>query len=114
MKPLAPTLKEKKRYIGFEVITDKAIKPSSLEKAAKRALFNYLGDLGMAKSGAFIISNLTKKNKLVVRTELHYVNEIKAAMILANRVDNSRVIFKSVATSGCLNKVNNKLYGDAS
>ena len=46
MKPLLPSLKERKRYLAFEVMADKAISFKVVAKAVWNGVLSFLGTKG--------------------------------------------------------------------
>ena len=47
LKPLLPSLKEKKRYITFEVLSDKEISQEEAYRSIEHNGREYLGSLGL-------------------------------------------------------------------
>jgi len=112
MKPLLPTLKEKKRYIGFELVAQSIPSAHEIKGALMSGLKGYMGDLGLAKAGFAIIS--LSKEKGILRVAPSYVNDIKAGMILIDKIHGQDIIIRSVSTSGTLASVRKKLNGETS
>ncbi len=112
MKPLLPTLKEKKRYIGFSVIAKSKLPEKAISKAILSGMKAYLGDYGMASAGANLLK--VSEGKAIVRVNIPYVNHMKAAMSLIDKIESSEVIIKSESVSGTLKQLKKKLYGEAS
>ena len=58
LKPILPSLREKKRYIVFEAISNEKI---SNINSVSNAIFNcsqqFLGNLGVAKAGIMVLQN---------------------------------------------------------
>ena len=114
MKPLLPTLKEKKRYIGFEVVSEKPVENSHLIRALENSVLSYLGEQGAAKAGFSVIRDKTDNNRCLVRTGVVHVNEIKAAMMFISSIDNNGVLVRSLGVSGTLKGLKKRVYGEAS
>jgi ribonuclease P/MRP protein subunit POP5 len=112
MKPLLPTLKEKKRYIGFQVLAEKQPAVDNIKEALFNGVNSYLGELGAAKAGFSLIS--LSENKGIVRVSNKHVNEVKAAMLLIHCIGEQPAIFSSVGTSGTIKGVKKMVYGEAS
>jgi ribonuclease P/MRP protein subunit POP5 len=108
MKPILPSLKEKKRYIVFEVISEKKLSKSLIEKAINEQVLKFLGELGVAKSGFLILKDLYKKNKGVVKTNVKYQDEVKMALSLIKKIGNEKAIVNVIGVSGILNKAKSK------
>ncbi len=104
MKPMLPTLKEKKRYIVFEIISDEKIDITLVKKTISEDCLKFLGELGVSRSGLMIISDQFKDNIGVVKANNKYVDEVKTALSLIKKVDNKKVIVNTIGVSGTLKK----------
>lgn len=89
IKPLLPSLKEKKRYILYE---------GAISTEIDSKLKGFLGELGLARSGARIL--MKKGNKGIIKTNVKYLNDTRSALAL---IENLKII----RVSGTLNKVMN-------
>ena len=96
MKPLLPTLKEKKRYIVF----------SSNVKFEKKdilvAIENFIGTLGITNAAPQVI--LINGKNGILKVNHTYTDEIRAAMLMITKIKDKKAIFKSIKTSGTLKK----------
>lgn len=100
-----PTLKEKKRYLAFEVVSDKGIndlKAVSDEIMAKA--LELVGNLGLAKAGIQILKYNKSLQKGLIRVNHKHVDELKAALTFIKKINNKEAIVKSIGVSGMLNK----------
>ena len=67
--PLLPSLKEKKRYLVFEAISDKKLAFNDVAKAIQDSLHNYIGLLGTSQAGMQILPEKWDKNKGIFDSE---------------------------------------------
>ena len=74
------------------------------------ASLQLLGQLGVAKAGIIALPNKwnSKLQRGIIKVSHKHVDALRAALIFANKIDNSDVIFRSVGVSGILNKAVNK------
>jgi len=107
MKHLLPTLKEKNRYIVFEVISDKTVSKDDTFNNIKEVCYGFIGKLGMAEAG-LVILNFWKKQRSIIKINYKSVDKIRAALALITKVDNQRVVVRSLGVSGILNKAEKK------
>lgn len=110
VKAIKPSMREKKRYIAFEVLAEK---PASREQAVKEireTMARFMGELGMAKAGVIFLPDW-EKNKGVFRVNNKYVDEAKAALALVKQINTNSVIIKSVNVSGILKKTRSRIGG---
>ncbi len=107
MKPLLPTLKERKRYILFEVNPKIGVEKEEVKKQVTKACLQFLGELGMAKAGIQFLPETYKKSsgKGVIRVGHKHVDETKAALALIKEINGKKVSFNALKVSGLLDKV---------
>ena len=107
LKSLLPTLKERKRYLAFEVISKEKIGNfSSISSAVWAKTKEFLGELGLAKAGIWLLPDKWNSSKQtgIIRVSHKHVNELKASLALIKNIDNFPVIVRSIGVSGMLNK----------
>ena len=107
IKPILPSLREKKRYIVFEVVANKKFNFNTVAEKIQEQNLKFLGELGCAKAGAFILDTY-KNNKGIIRVNNKYVDEVKSALTLIEDIDNQKVIVKTIYVSGLLRKAKEK------
>jgi len=107
MKPLLPSLKERKRYILFEVYSKSRVEKENVRKQVTKACLQFLGELGMAKTGIqFLPETYNKKTgRGIIRVGHRYVDEVKSALALITHVGNQEVSFNTLKVSGVIDKV---------
>ncbi|MBT7902870.1 hypothetical protein HN587_03330 [Candidatus Woesearchaeota archaeon] len=111
MKPLLPSLREKKRYIVYEIISDKPIKDvKSISKAFWRVFSGFLGELGCSEAGIILLEDkYNKKNQRgLIRVATKFVDKLKASLAVVEQIDNEDVIVKTIGSSGTLKKAEGK------
>ena len=111
LKPVLPSLREKKRYLVFEVISKERIKSAEdVSSAIWNASLQFLGKLGTARAGIMSLNNKwnTELQKGIIKVSHKHVDAVKAALIFADKVNNTDVIFRSIGVSGILRKAESK------
>jgi ribonuclease P/MRP protein subunit POP5 len=103
-----PSLREKKRYIAFEVISDNKFSFDEIKEEINKNILNILGEKGYSRAGIMFI-NINKQNKGIVKTNNKELVNTRAALTLINEIKNKRVIIKCRKVSGILKKVKNLL-----
>ena len=109
-KPLLPSLREKKRYVVFEVISKKRITTANLAKTLHLSLLQYSGLKGAAKAGFMFLHNKydPETQKGIIRVNHDAVDDLKAALALTDKVENEEVICQTKGVSGILQKAEKK------
>ncbi len=99
---LLPSLKEKKRYISYKILSDKKINAKTAKNAVNSYLVKFLGELDYGKAGIMIVEQ--NDDFGIIKTGHMHVNEVKTALALINEIDNNIVNVRSTYVSGVLNK----------
>ncbi|MEK6968862.1 MAG: Rpp14/Pop5 family protein [Nanoarchaeota archaeon] len=108
---LLPSLKQKKRYIVFEILSSKKFSFPEIKEEVEATLLLFFGQWGLAKSSPLIIKEKfnPEKQRFVIKINHKFIDELKAALTLSKKIKNTPVIIKSVITSGTLKKASSYL-----
>ena len=101
MRPLQPTLKERKRYIVYEIITSSPIK-GDVPGLLLDKLSELLGVFGVAKAG--LLSIAYDKQHGIIRCAHDQQKEVRAALTMIRFLGRTRVIIRVLGVSGILAK----------
>lgn len=104
LKPLLPTLKEKKRYVAFEIISEQKFTFLDAAKAITNSILDTCGTINAASMGVNIISDTYKSNKGLIRVSHTGVDFLKASLCFCTQINSTPVIVRSLGISGILNK----------
>ena len=116
LKPVLPSLREKKRYLVFEVISKEKINDiEPVSNAIWNSSLQFLGQLGTAKAGLMVLNNKwdSKLQRGIIKVSHKHVDAAKAALMFAGKIGNHEVIFRSLGVSGILNKAERKFLKSA-
>jgi len=111
LKPLLPSLREKKRYLAFEVLSRAKIKDfDAVSDAILNNSEDFLGQLGMSRAGLMILRDKWNADtqKGLIRVNNKNVDNLKAALTMVDKVDDEDAIVRSLGVSGILNKAEKK------
>ena len=111
IKPVLPSLREKKRYLVFEVISKQKVENfNEIKDSIIGSALGFLGQLGMAKAGAIILKDKWNKElqRGIIKVNHKQVDHLKAAFAFIEKIDGKEAIVKSVGVSGILKKAENK------
>ncbi len=108
LKPILPSLKERKRYLSFEIISDDNFEANDVEKAVNESSINFIGTLGTGKAGMMFLADKYSNNSGIVKTGHKYVDKIRTALALIKTIDNKDVIIRTRVVSGTLKKAISK------
>ena len=107
MKPLLPSLREKKRYVVFEIIGSNFHKKKA-EKDIISNILGFIGELGFSRANIRLIDDCWVKNKGIIRVNVKYLNEFKMALGLIKKLNNKKIIINVIGVSGILKKAKSK------
>jgi len=99
-----PSLREKKRYIAFEVHTEGRLGLEQTKHGIEQTMKSFLGELGMARAGVLFLNDW-KNNRGILKVNTKYVDDVKASMALVQEIAQHKAIVRSVAVSGALEKI---------
>ena len=115
LKPILPSLREKKRYLVFEIISKEKIRDFNIvSNAIHHHILQFLGQFGAAKAGIIVLGNKWNPEiqRGIIKIGHKHIDEVKASLALAGSIDNKEVIFRSLGVSGILRKAENNFLAD--
>ncbi len=105
LKPIPPTLRGKKRYVKFELISGSALN----EEAVKRAIWSVFsaiyGEKGIADQKLWLVKWEHGKNIGYLRCALETEEETKAGLLFLGRVAGEQVVPIILLVSGSMKKL---------
>ncbi len=110
LKPVLPSLKEKKRYVAFRVISPKKVQRQDVIHTIEDTLTSSLGWFGRAQAGAWLVSDSWDDSSQsgLIRVNHRFVDQIKGSLTFINSITESPVLVRSIGVSGILKKANAK------
>ncbi|MBI4448580.1 hypothetical protein HY641_00945 [Candidatus Woesearchaeota archaeon] len=106
-----PSAREKKRYVGFEIISKSRIPSlSKVQKQIVLSMIQYKGELGASQAGAIVVPERWDQDHQqgILRVNRKRVNDAIAALTLTRRIDGGEVVIRTTGTSGMIAKAQNK------
>ena len=104
LKPILPSLKEKKRYLSFEIISDSYFSADEVAKATSESILSFLGTLEAGKANILFLADKYSSNSGVIKTNHRFVDKVRTALALIRTIDNKEVIIRTRIVSGTLKK----------
>ena len=114
-KPLPSSLRERTRYLAFQVISEENILLQDLINTIWHSVLNFLGEIGTSKANIKIIRDAyeEKRQMGIIRCSHEDVESIRAALALIQRIGDARVIFKVLGISGSIKATKMKFFGES-
>ena len=98
MEPLLPTLRQRKRYIAIEILSEFSIQRNALISAVSQTGCTLLGDVGYAKCGVSVLG--FENNVGIIQCWHTSVAEAISILAFITSVDNQKVIIRAAGVSG--------------
>ncbi|MEK6868950.1 MAG: Rpp14/Pop5 family protein, partial [Nanoarchaeota archaeon] len=111
IKPLLPSLREKKRYLVYEVVSGNRFNDAlHVNKSILEAAKEFLGNLGMARAGIITMNDQWNADmqRGIIRVNNRHVDDLKASLVFAGSIDGKETIVRSIGASGILKKARQK------
>ena len=107
LKQLSPSLKEKKRYLVYEIISEDELDKNPSKEIVKK-LTSLLGIFDSAKAGMQSVQYDKKTQRGVLRVAHTELEKLKTTLALVNKIKDQDVLIRTVGVSGILKKARNK------
>ena len=108
LKPLLPSLREKKRYVAFEILDNvgSSYGFDTISDQIKASFLSMFGSIGLGKSGLWMLKDKWdgKMKKGIIKINHQYVNALKASLTMVTTIKGEQVMIRSLGTSGNLGK----------
>lgn len=103
-KPLLPTLRERKRYLAFEVLSASPVSGAIAQEAIMTEVHTFLGDLDLANAGVWFIDDKwnPKNQRGILRVTDTHLDKLRAVLTLINKMRGQDVIVRSLGASGMI------------
>jgi RNase P/RNase MRP subunit POP5 len=108
LKPIKPSLKERKRYAVIEVKADAPVSQDDIIDTINKVCLDFMGILGLGKAGVLILRNQISGDKVVIKVNNRYVDHLKSALMLVTKIGGARARLTVTGVSGILKKAREK------
>ena len=81
MKVILPTLKERNRYLVYQVNDNEKLTLKEIKKEMENAMMQFLGEWEYAKANILILDDF-KKNRGIIKVNNKYVDKVKVSLML--------------------------------
>jgi ribonuclease P/MRP protein subunit POP5 len=104
LKILLPSLRERKRYVLFKIISEEPINYTSFKELVNSTILKFYGELTFGKFGfKFLDERWNEKEQIgVVKCNHKFVPNIILAFGLLQRIGDSRINVKILKVSGTI------------
>jgi RNase P/RNase MRP subunit POP5 len=104
---ILPTLRERRRYIKFQVLSAKPVHYVTIKETLQNTLKEFIGELGLSKASFRLMRELydTDAQVGVLRCNHHALHAVIASLSLVSQIKATPVIFKVLKVSGTIRGV---------
>lgn len=110
VNPLKPSMREKKRYMVYEIISNKPI--TQADKALINKIKDLLGVFSASKAGVLNVKYNPKSQKGVLRVDRKFVENIRSCFVMIKDLNNQEVLIRTLKVSGMVNKAKKEIEGN--
>jgi len=113
-KPLPPSLRGRRRYLAYQVISEQKILFQDLINTIWHSVLNFLGEFGASEADLWIVRDVydEKRQVGILRCSHTSVEHIRTALALVQRIGDVRVIIKVLGVSGTIKATKMKFFGE--
>jgi len=106
IKAVLPSLREKKRYLVFEVISNQKLESKTINDSIKDSYKELYGQVGLGDAGLLFINKRFDKDKQrgIVKVNHKYLDKLRFSLSLIKKIEENKAIVKSVGCSGIIKK----------
>ncbi|MBW2980586.1 hypothetical protein KY360_04170 [Candidatus Woesearchaeota archaeon] len=110
LKAIPSSLREKKRYVAFEVLSKDKMNIDSIKKAIEGSFKEYVGLLGVSKANLYILKDKwnQERKRGILRVNNKMLEHLKASFALIKEIGGKKAIIHAVGVSGILKKAENR------
>jgi ribonuclease P/MRP protein subunit POP5 len=103
VNPLRPSMREKKRYLAFEIMSEKPLGYDADRKLIHK-INELLGIFTAPKAGILRVKYNQKSQRGLIRVERKFVDFVRAGFVMIKTLDSVKVAVRTLRVSGMLNK----------
>lgn len=109
-KILPPSMRQQKRYIVFEVISENPVMYNDIISSVWNSMLGFLGELGSSEARIWFVTGLydDKTQRGVIRCRHDSVEKVRAVLSLVQIIGESRSILKIIGVTGTIKAAKNK------
>ncbi len=113
-KILPPTMRENKRYMAFEIISDEKVEFGDVVNAFWHSLLNLIGEVGASCASIWFVRDSwdPDKQRGLIRCDNKYVEYVRAAFALIDRIGDRHIIPYTLGVSGTMKAARRKFFGE--
>ncbi len=111
---LPSSLREKKRYIAFEIRSESQVEFGDLINALWSSILDLFGEINTGRISFWLVKDLwdKEKQKGLIKCNHNHVSEVRLALGLVERIGENKVSIRSLGVSGTMKSARKKYFGE--
>ena len=113
-KILPPTLRDRKRYLAYQVVSDSKLEFSEINNAIWYSIMNFMGEKGASEADVWIIKNTYEEERKIglIKCSHTSVEDVRTALALVQKMGENRMIIRVLGISGTMKAAKKKFFGE--
>ncbi len=113
-KFLPPILRLPKRYIVFEIFSEKQVEYGEVSAVVWKSMMEFLGELYTSEARIWFVKNLYNQDKQrgIIKCSHNCVEQVRAALSLVTVIGEAKAVIKVMGVTGTIKSANTKYLGD--
>ncbi|RLF89947.1 ribonuclease P protein component 2 [Thermococci archaeon] len=111
-KTLPPTLKDKHRYIAFQVISEEPLKKGEVREMIWGNILRVLGEVGTSMAKPWLIKFDEESQTGILRCDRNYVEHVRFSLILLTEFKGKKVLVRTLGVSGTIRRLKKKFLSE--
>ncbi|PSG99328.1 MAG: ribonuclease P protein component 2 [Nanohaloarchaea archaeon SW_7_43_1] len=109
MKPLPPSIREKKRYLKFKIHAEKDVGFGEVADAIWDTSLNYLGSEKTGKANHWLIKNQFDKDRQtgIIKIRKSFLNNFRSSLAIIDEIGDKNGFIEIQSVSGSIKKLKN-------
>lgn len=116
LNPLPAALRERRRYLIFEVLSGSKLSFGDVVEAVWNSIEEFIGELETGKASVWVVKDLydSENQRGAVKVSNKYVEEVRASLSLIKEINDEKVIFSVLGVTGTLKSARSKYFEEKS
>ncbi|AMM54698.1 ribonuclease P protein component 2 [Pyrococcus kukulkanii] len=111
-KTLPPTLRDKYRYIAFQVISEQPFTKGDIKEMIWSTILRVLGEVGTSMAKPWLIKFDEKSQTGILRCDRNYVEHVRFSLALIVEFKGRKVLVRTLGVSGTIRRLKRKFLSE--
>jgi ribonuclease P/MRP protein subunit POP5 len=108
MKIVKPALREKNRYVAFELLSDRKFSRDETVKAVWNSLLRFLGEIAVGAMGVWVMDWDMERQRGILKARHTSIKDLRLGLSMLSHVGDCKASVHVMGVSGTLRKAREK------